>query len=50
MLVRTVCGIPIGIIQSMFSVLAMEQFQLSADQSGMLLSYVGALSMIMQVL
>jgi len=48
MLVRTVCGIPIGIIQSMFSVLAMEQFQLSADQSGMLLSYVGALSMIMQ--
>merc|ERR1712117_287973 len=35
-------------MQSMFSVIAMEKFQLAADQSGMLLSYVGALSMLMQ--
>ena len=48
MLIKTVCGIPIGILQSMFSVIAMEQFQLAADQNGMLMSYIGALSMLMQ--
>jgi len=48
LLIKTVCGIPIGIFQSMFSVIAMEQFQLPADQNGLLLSYIGALSMVMQ--
>jgi OCT family organic cation transporter-like MFS transporter 18 len=48
LLVKTVCGIPIGIMQSMFSLIAMEQFKLPADQNGMLLSYIGALSMFMQ--
>ena len=48
MLIKTICGIPIGIMQSMFSVIAMEQFKLEADQNGMLMSYIGALSMLMQ--
>ena len=48
MLIKTVCGIPIGILQSMFSVIAMEQFKLEPDQNGMLMSYIGALSMLMQ--
>merc|ERR1712123_109299 len=48
LLVKTVCGIPIGIMQSMFSLIAMEQFKLPADQNGMLLSYIGGLSMFMQ--
>ena len=48
MLIKTVCGVPIGILQSMFSVIAMEQFQLAPDQNGMLMSYIGALSMLMQ--
>jgi len=48
LLLKTVCGIPIGIMQSMFSLIAMEQFKLPADQNGMLLSYIGALSMFMQ--
>ena len=47
-LIKTVCGIPLGIFQSMFSVIAMEQFKLGADQNGMVMSYVGALSMLMQ--
>ena len=48
MLIKTVCGVPIGILQSMFSVIAMEQFNLAPDQNGMLMSYIGALSMLMQ--
>jgi len=48
LLVKTVVGIPVGIMQSMFSLIAMEQFKLPADQNGMLLSYIGALSMFMQ--
>merc|ERR1712012_1129793 len=48
MLIKTVCAIPIGIFQSMFSIIAMEQFQLGADQNGMIMSYIGALSMFMQ--
>ena len=48
MLIKTVCAIPIGIFQSMFSIIAMEQFKLGADQNGMIMSYIGALSMFMQ--
>jgi len=48
LLMKTICGVPIGILQSMFSVIAMEQFNLPADQNGMVLSYIGVLSMIMQ--
>jgi len=48
LLVKTVCGLPISILQSMFSVIAMEQFGLEADQNGFLMSYIGMLSLLMQ--
>ena len=48
LILKTVCGIPIGILQSMFSLIAMEKFHLPADQTGLLLSYIGGLSMVMQ--
>ena len=41
-------GIPIGIFQSMFAVVAMEMFGLSATQNGYLMSYIGMLSMLVQ--
>ena len=34
LILKTVCGIPIGILQSMFSLIAMEKFHLPADQTG----------------
>ncbi|XP_023340071.1 solute carrier family 22 member 18 isoform X2 [Eurytemora carolleeae] len=48
LLIKTICGIPIGILQSMFAVVAMEQFGLPADQNGFLMSYIGVLTLIMQ--
>ncbi len=48
LLIKTVCGVPIGILQSMFSVVAMEQFKLPADQNGLLMSYIGVVSIFMQ--
>merc|ERR1712025_353552 len=48
LLMKSICGLPIGILQSMFSVIAIEQFDFPADQNGMVLSYIGILSMIMQ--
>lgn len=48
LVIKAVCGIPIGILQSMFSVIAMEKFGLPADQNGMVLSYIGVLSLLMQ--
>ena len=50
LLLKTICGVPIGVLQSMFSLIAMEQFQLPPEQNGMVLSYIGGLSMLMQVL
>merc|ERR1712117_670966 len=42
----------IGILQSMFSVgenlLAIERFSMQAEQNGMMLSYIGAVSLFMQ--
>ena len=32
LLIKLICGIPIGIIQSMFSVIAIEQFGMPAEQ------------------
>ncbi|KAK3087813.1 hypothetical protein FSP39_010977 [Pinctada imbricata] len=46
--IRTLCGVPIGVFQSMFSVVALETFHLPAEQNGYLLSYVGILTMIVQ--
>jgi len=48
LLIKTVCGVPIGILQSMFSVVAIERFSMPAEQNGMMLSYIGAVSLFMQ--
>lgn len=45
---QTVCGIPIGVLQSMFSVVAIERFSMPPEQNGMMLSYVGVISLFMQ--
>jgi len=45
---KLVSGVPIGILQSMFSIIAIERFGLAADQTGMVLSYIGAISLVMQ--
>lgn len=39
-------GIPIGIFQSMFQVVALETFNLPADQNGFLMAYIGILTMV----
>lgn len=41
-----IAGLPIGVFQSMFSVVALETFKLPAEQNGYLLSYVGILTMV----
>jgi len=46
--IKLMSGVPIGILQSMFSIIAIEQFGLAADQTGMVLSYVGVISLLMQ--
>jgi len=43
-------GIPIGIFQSMFQVVALETFNLPADQNGYLMAYIGVLTMVCRVL
>lgn len=48
LMIKLICGIPIGIVQSMFSVIAMERFGLEAEQTGMMLSYIGGVSLVMQ--
>eukprot|EP00088_Acartia_fossae_P053124 TRINITY_DN602_c2_g1_i2.p1 TRINITY_DN602_c2_g1~~TRINITY_DN602_c2_g1_i2.p1 ORF type:complete len:451 (+),score=52.78 TRINITY_DN602_c2_g1_i2:27-1379(+) len=48
LLVKLLCGVPLGVLQSMFSVIAMDVFGLAADQNGYLMSYIGVLSLIMQ--
>ncbi|KAH3709493.1 solute carrier family 22 member 18-like [Dreissena polymorpha] len=41
-------GTPIGIFQSMFQVIALETFNLPADQNGFLMAYIGVLTMVVQ--
>jgi len=45
---KLVCGIPIGVLQSMFSMIAIEQFGMNPEQNGMMLSYIGVISLFMQ--
>lgn len=45
---RIATGMPIGIFQSMFQVVALETFKLPADQNGLLMAYIGAVTMIVQ--
>jgi len=46
--VKCICGIPFGIFQSMFSIVAMEYFKLGPKENGIVLSYVGVLSIAVQ--
>lgn len=48
LIVKSLSGIPIGVLHSMFSILAMNHFNLSAEINGYVLSYVGVVSMISQ--
>ncbi|XP_045181173.2 solute carrier family 22 member 18-like [Mercenaria mercenaria] len=48
LILRVATGIPIGIFQSMFQVVALETFNLPADQNGYLMAYIGILTMIVQ--
>lgn len=45
---RVATGTPIGIFQSMFQVVALETFNLPADQNGYLMAYIGIVTMIVQ--
>lgn len=46
--IKIITGLPIGIFQAMFSIFAMDYFHLEAKHNGMVLSYVGVMSMIVQ--
>ena len=46
--VRVVTGIPLGVIQSMFSLVSIETFGADPKTSGYVLSYIGLLSLAMQ--
>lgn len=46
--IKCICGIPFGIFQSMFSIVAMEYFKLGPKENGIVLSYVGVLSITVQ--
>ncbi|XP_067951001.1 solute carrier family 22 member 18-like [Watersipora subatra] len=48
LIIKTVVGIPIGILQSVFSRVAMTIFNLPADYNGMVMSYVGIVTMLVQ--
>lgn len=48
LIIKMGTGVPMGIFQSMFSVVALERFQLPADQNSYIMSYVGVMAMIVQ--
>ncbi|KAM6980502.1 solute carrier family 22 member 18 [Aplochiton taeniatus] len=47
-LVKIISGLPAGIFQVMFSVIAMNFFQLQPEQNGYLMAYFGMVQMVMQ--
>lgn len=47
-IVKIIVGLPAGIFQVMFSVIAMNVFELEAEQNGYLMAYFGVMQMIMQ--
>ncbi|XP_078664646.1 solute carrier family 22 member 18-like [Branchiostoma floridae x Branchiostoma belcheri] len=47
LLVRTIVGTPLGIFQSMFSVIAMDRFNIGPEENGYLMSYIGMANMVM---
>uniref|UniRef100_A0A4W3I6A4 Organic cation transporter-like protein 2 n=1 Tax=Callorhinchus milii TaxID=7868 RepID=A0A4W3I6A4_CALMI len=46
--IKIITGIPSGVFQSMFSVVAMDYFKLDAEHNGYLMAYIGLLQMVMQ--
>ncbi|KAH9496649.1 hypothetical protein Btru_009937 [Bulinus truncatus] len=48
MSVKIATGIPIGIFQSMFSIVALEIFKLPPEQNSYIMSYIGVMAMIVQ--
>ncbi|XP_068171281.1 solute carrier family 22 member 18 [Antennarius striatus] len=47
-IVKTVAGFPSGIFQVMFSIIALEFFQLLPEQNGYLMAYFGVVQMVVQ--
>lgn len=47
-LVKIISGLPAGIFQVMFSIIAMNFFQLQPEQNGYLMAYFGIVQMVMQ--
>ncbi|KAF0042777.1 hypothetical protein F2P81_004114 [Scophthalmus maximus] len=47
-LVKIVAGLPSGIFQVMFSVIAMEFFKLQPEQNGYMMAYLGIVQMVIQ--
>ncbi|XP_040568658.1 solute carrier family 22 member 18 [Lepeophtheirus salmonis] len=48
LVIKLLCGLPLGIFQSMFSMIAIDKFGLEAEKTGLLLSYVGVITLFMQ--
>eukprot|EP00741_Cyanophora_paradoxa_P017181 tig00020960_g16593.t1 len=48
LIVKAISGFPFAMFQTIFSIAAVEQFQLNPQQNGYVLSYVGVVSIIVQ--
>ncbi|XP_006642626.1 solute carrier family 22 member 18 [Lepisosteus oculatus] len=46
--VKIISGVPQGVFQVMFSIIAMDFFQLQAEQTGYLMAYFGVVQMVIQ--
>ncbi|CAL1535727.1 unnamed protein product [Lymnaea stagnalis] len=46
--IKIATGTPIGIFQSMFSIVALDMFKLPAEQNSYIMSYIGIMAMIVQ--
>ncbi|XP_051885006.1 solute carrier family 22 member 18 [Pristis pectinata] len=46
--IKAITGLPMGVFQSMFPVVAMDYFKLEAEYNGYLMAYIGVLQMVMQ--
>lgn len=48
MLIKSVSGLPIGVLHSMFSILLIDHFSLSAEWNGYVIAYIGLINMLTQ--
>ncbi|CAG5123025.1 unnamed protein product [Candidula unifasciata] len=46
--IKLATGVPIGIFQSMFSIVALDTFKLSAEHNSYIMSYIGVMAMLVQ--